>query len=77
MATLNTFILLTAIFTLATVKENVLWRVWVRRGGCRVLVGKPEVKRPLADLGVDEWMWDVVIGTGLGWPRIGTRGGRL
>jgi len=25
-----------------------MWRVWVRRGGVyRVLVGKPEVKRPL------------------------------
>ena len=24
-----------------------MWRVWVRRGGCRVLVGKPEGRRPL------------------------------
>jgi len=24
-----------------------MWRVWVRRGAYRVLVGKPEVKRPL------------------------------
>ena len=24
-----------------------MWRVWVRRGGCIVLVGKPEGKRPL------------------------------
>ena len=24
-----------------------MWRVWVRRGGVRVLVGKPEGKRPL------------------------------
>jgi len=24
-----------------------MWRVWVRRGGYRVLVGKPEGKRPL------------------------------
>ena len=23
-----------------------MWRVWVRRGGDRVLVGKPEGKRP-------------------------------
>jgi len=37
------------------------------------------------DLGVDEWIilgmissrWDVGIWTGLGWPRIGTGGGRL
>ena len=36
-------------------------------------------------LGVDEWIilgwisrrWDVGIWTGLGWPRIGTGGGRL
>jgi len=24
-----------------------MWRVWVRRGVYRVLVGKPEVRRPL------------------------------
>jgi len=24
-----------------------MWHVWVRRGVCRVLVGKPEGKRPL------------------------------
>ena len=29
------------------------------------------------DLGVDGWMWDVGIWTGLGWPRIETGGGRL
>ena len=37
------------------------------------------------DLGVDGWIilgwisrrWDVGIWTGLGWPRIGTAGGRL
>jgi len=37
------------------------------------------------DLGVDGWItlgwisrrWDVCIWTGLGWPRIGTGGGRL
>jgi len=37
------------------------------------------------DLGVDGWLilgwisrrWDVGIWTGLGWPRIGTGGGRL
>ena len=51
----------------------------------RVLVGKPEGKRPLGDLGVDGWIilgWisgrlDVGIWTGLGWPRIETGGGRL
>ena len=51
----------------------------------RVLVGKPEGKRPRGDLGVDGciilgWIsrrWDVGIWTGLGWPRIETGGGRL
>jgi len=51
----------------------------------RVLVGKPEGKRPLGDLGVDGWVilgwisrrWDVGIWTGQGWPRIETVGGRL
>ena len=50
----------------------------------RVVVGKPEGKRQLGDLGVDGWIlgwisgrWDVGMWTGLGWPRIGTGGGRL
>ena len=51
----------------------------------RVLVRKPEGKRPLGDLGVDGWIilgriyrrWDVCIWTELGWPRIETGGGRL
>ena len=51
----------------------------------RVLVGKPEGKRPLGSLDVDGWIifgwysrrWDVGIWTGLGWPRIGTGDGRL
>ena len=55
------------------------------RGVYRVLVGKLEGKRPLGNLGVDGWKilgrisrrWDVGIWTGLGWPRIGTGGGRL
>ena len=55
------------------------------RGVYRVLVGKPEGRRPLGDLGVDGriilgWIsrrWDVGIWTGLGWPRIETGGGRL
>jgi len=55
------------------------------RGAYRVLVGKTEGKRPLDNLGVDGWIilaWisrrlDVGMWTGLGWPRIGTGGGRL
>jgi len=51
----------------------------------RVLVGKPEGWNHWGDLGIDgciilEWIsrrWDVGIWTGLGWPRIGTGGGRL
>jgi len=30
-----------------------MWRVWVRRGVYRVLVGKPEGKSDWGDLGVD------------------------
>jgi hypothetical protein len=54
------------------------------RGAYRVLVGKPERKRPLGDLGIGGWKlgwiskrWDVGMWTGLGCPRIGTGGGRL
>ena len=55
------------------------------RGVYRVLVGKPEGKRPLGRPSVDAWIilgWisrrcDVGMWTGLGWPRIGTGGGRL
>ena len=51
----------------------------------RVLVGKPEGRNHLGDLGVDGriilgWIfrrWDVCIWTGLGWPRIETGGRRL
>jgi hypothetical protein len=50
----------------------------------RILVGKPEGKRPLEILGVDGWIlglicsrWYVGIWTELGWPRLGTGGGRL
>ena len=60
-------------------------RMGEERGVYRVLVGKPEGRRPLGDLGVDGWIilgwisrrWDVGIWTGLGWPRIETGGGRL
>jgi hypothetical protein len=55
------------------------------RGVYRVLVGKPEGKRPLGDRGVDGrimlgWIfkrWDMGVRTGLGWFRIVTGGGRL
>jgi len=48
----------------------------------RVLVGKPEGKRPLGDPDVDgriilRWIlrkWDGVVGTGWSWLRIGTGG---
>jgi len=60
-------------------------RMGEESGVYRVLVGKPEGKRPLGDLGVVGWIilgwismrWDVCIWTGLGWPRIETGGGRL
>ena len=63
-----------------------MWRVWVRRGGVyRVLVGKPEGRRPLGrprrrwvdNIRMDLQEVDVDIWTGLGWPRIETGGGRL
>jgi len=60
-------------------------RVGEERGLYRVLVGKPEGKNHWGDLGVDGRIilerisrrWNVDIWTGLGWPRIGTGGGRL
>ena len=50
-----------------------------------VFLGKPEGKSHWGDLVVDGWIilgwissrWDVDMWTGLGWPRIGTGGGRL
>ena len=59
-------------------------RVGEEKGVYRVLVGKPEGRNDWGDLGVDgrivlRWIsrrWDVVIWTGLGWPRIETGGGR-
>ena len=55
------------------------------RGVHRVLVGKPEGKRPLKDPDVDGriilgWIfrkWEGVVGTGWSWLRIGTGGGHL
>ena len=55
------------------------------RGVYRVLVGKPEGKRPLGRPRHDGWLilgrisrrWDVGISTGLGWHRIETGGGCL
>jgi len=60
-------------------------RMGEERGVYRVLVRKPEGKRPLGRRRVDGWIilgwisrrWDVGIWTGLGWPRIETDGGRL
>ena len=60
-------------------------RMGEEKGAYRVLVGKPEGKNHWGDLGVDGWVilgwisrrWDVGMWTGLGWPRIGTGGGRL
>jgi hypothetical protein len=56
-----------------------------RIGVYRVLVKKPEEKKPLEDLGVDGsiilgWIfrkWDVWTWTGSIWLRIGTGGGHL
>jgi len=55
-----------------------------RRGVYRVLVGKPEGKRPLGRTR-HRWednikifrKWDVGVGTGLSWLRIGTGCGHL
>jgi hypothetical protein len=51
----------------------------------RVLVGKPEGKRPPGDPNIDGriilgWIfrkWAVGVGTGFGWPRIETGGRQL
>jgi len=63
-------------------------RMVEERGVCRVLVEKPEGRRPLGrprrrwvdNIRMDLWIsrrWDVGIWTGLSWPRIETSGGRL
>ena len=54
-------------------------------GVYRFLVGNQREKDHWGDVGVDGWIilgwismrWDVGMWTGLGWPRIGTGGGRL
>ena len=60
-------------------------RMGEERGVYRVLVGKPELRRPLGrprrrwvdNIRMDLHWWGVGIWTGLGWPRIETGGGRL
>jgi hypothetical protein len=58
-------------------------RMGEERGAYRVLVGKPEGRRPLGRprrRWVDNicmYLWDVGMWTGLDWPRIETDGGRL
>jgi hypothetical protein len=55
------------------------------RGVYRVLVGKPEGKRPLGRPGIEGRIllrrifrkWDVGVWGGLSWPRIWTGGGHL
>jgi hypothetical protein len=53
-----------------------------RRGVYKVLVGKPERKRPLGRPRriILRWIfrnWDVGVWTGSSWLRIGTGGGQL
>ena len=60
-------------------------RMGEERGVYRVLVGKPEGKRPLGRPRLSGWIilgwisrrWDVGMWTGLGGPRIKIGGGRL
>jgi len=60
-----------------------MWRVLGRGGVHRVLVGKPEGKRPLGDPDVDgkilRWIFGKCEGVQTGWSslRIGTDGGNL
>jgi hypothetical protein len=60
-------------------------RVGEKRGVYRLLVGKPEGKRPLGrsrrkwedNINMEFRMWDVVAWTGSSWIRIGAGGGHL
>ena len=60
-------------------------RVGERRGVYKVLVGKPEGKSHLEDLGIDGRIilrlifqkWNVGVWTGSSWLRLGTGGGHL
>jgi len=60
-------------------------RIGDRRGVYRVLVGKPEGKRPLGrhrfrwkdNIKMDLQKWYVGMWTGSSWLRIGTGGGHL
>jgi len=59
-------------------------RIWVRRGCIGSCWGNRREGDHWGELGVNEWIlgwisrrWDVGIWTGLGWPKIGTGGGRL
>jgi len=63
-----------------------MWRVWVEgRGVHRVLVGKPEGRRPLGrprgrwedNIKTDLQVVGGGLGTGWSWLRIGTGGGHL
>jgi hypothetical protein len=69
------------------IKSKIRWagnvaRVGEKRGVYRVLVGKPEGKRPLGEPGLDgrivlRWIcrkWDVRVWTGSSCLRIGTSG---
>jgi len=54
-------------------------RMGERRGLYRVLVGKPEGKRPLGRI-ILRWIfrkWNVGVWTGSSWFKIGTGGGHL
>ena len=65
--------------------EGHVVRMGEGRGVHRVLVGKPEGKRPLGRHRhrwgiILRWIfrkWDGVVGTGWSWLRIGTGGGHL
>ena len=58
-------------------------RMEAGRGVHKVLVGKPEVKRPLGrptrrwEYNIKMDLQEVVVGTGWSWLRTGTVGGRL